>query len=111
MSFKIIVSNTVKFKVRGTIKDESGADMPFDFTVTARRLDTDTIRDRLSDESESKVTDFLASVVEDWAGVKDADDKPIPYSEEALRAACRVPGIALLMFQTYFSETSAKAKN
>ena len=50
-------------------------------------------------------------MVEDWSGVKDADDKALPYSEDKLRALCRIPGIASLAFRTYLLEVGAKEKN
>lgn len=111
MAIKIVVSNTVKFKVRGTIKDEAGIDQPFDFTLTCARLDADQIQAKLRGESEASVTDFLADVVEDWAGVKDAGNNAIPYSEESLRQLCRITGVAALTFKTYLSEVGAKEKN
>ena len=111
MSFKIVISDKIKFKVRGTIKDETGADQPFDFTILADRLDADTIRARLKDDAEASLADFLAQIIEDWQGIKDADDKPLPYTTANLAAVCKVPGIAALIFQTYFAEVGAKAKN
>lgn len=111
MSFKIVISNTVKFKVKGTMKDEAGVDQPFDFGLTCRRLDADQIKTKLSDESDASVADFMTSVIEDWSGVKDGDDKPLPYSDEALRQMFRLPGVAVLTFRTYMEEVGAKQKN
>lgn len=111
MGIKIVISNTVRFKVKGTIKDEAGTDQPFDFSLTCARLDAEQIQAKLRTDSEASVTDFLIDVVEDWAGVKDADDKALPFSEENLRALCRIPGVASLAFRTYLSEVGAKEKN
>lgn len=111
MSFKLQIAAKLKFKVKGTIKDEAGIDQPFDFSLTAQRLDADTIRARLKDDADASIADFLASVVEDWQGVKDAEDQPLPFTDANLRAVCKVPGLAPLMFQTYFAEVGAKAKN
>ncbi len=111
MAFKLHIAPKLKFKVRGTMKDESGTDQPFDFTLTAQRLDADTIRARLKDDAEASLADFLATVLEDWQGIKDADDQPLPFTDANLRAVCKVPGLAPLMFQTYFAEVGAKAKN
>jgi hypothetical protein len=104
MGIKIVISNTVRFKVKGTLKDEAGVDQPFDFSLTCMRLDSEQIQAKLRSESD-------ASVIEDWSGVKDADDKPLPYSEDNLRALCRIPGIAALAFRTYLLEVGAKEKN
>jgi hypothetical protein len=111
MAIKITVSNRVKFKVRGTVKDESGADIPFDFTLTCRRLDMDALQAKLRDRGDAPVSEFLLDVVEDWSGVKDADDKPLPWSEDAWRALCQIPGVALLAYRTYLVEAGAKEKN
>jgi hypothetical protein len=111
MGIKIVVSNLVKIKVRGTIKDEAGTDQPFDFSLTCRRLDADQIKTKLSDNSEASVSDFMLEVIEDWAGVRDADDKPLPFSESAWGQLCKIPGVSLVAFRTYLSEVGAKEKN
>jgi len=111
MAIKIVVSDTVKFKVKGTIKDEAGIDQPFDFALVAMRLDADQIQAKLRDGSEASVADFMVDVIEDWQGVKGSDDKPLPYTEDNLRALCRIPGIAALTFRTYLTEVGAKEKN
>ena len=111
MGIKIVISNTVRFKVKGTLKDEAGVDQPFDFSLTCMRLDSEQIQAKLRSESDASVIDFLADVVEDWSGVKDADDKPLPFNEDNLRALCRIPGIASLAFRTYLTEVGAKEKN
>lgn len=111
MAIKITVSNTVKFKVKGTIKDEAGIDQPFDFWLTCNRLDTDQIQAKLNAENEPSSTDFMADVVEDWSGVKDAENNSIPYSEDVLRKLFRLPGVSSLAFRTYLSEVGAKEKN
>lgn len=112
MAIKIVVSNTVKFKVRGTLKDEAGVDQPFDFSLTCLRLTQEQIDARLRDNAEAPIVDFLADVVEDWSGVRDEDDKAVPYDEAALRTLCKnVAGVSRLAFHTYLSEVGAKAKN
>lgn len=110
MAIKIVVSSTCKFKVRGTIKDEAGTDQAFDFWLTARRLDAEQIQAKLR-EGETSVVDFMVEVVEDWSGVKDADDKPLPYSEAAYRELARIPGVAQVAFRAYLNESGAKEKN
>lgn len=111
MAIKITISNTVRFKVRGTIKDAAGVDQPFDFQLQCMRLDADQIKAKLTGESDASVLDFLADVVEDWVGVRDDDDKALPYSEEALRRLCLIPGVAAVAFRTYLAEVGAKEKN
>lgn len=111
MAIKIVVSDSLKFPVKGTIKDKDGSDQPFSFSLICKRLDTDEIGDRLKPENEASVPDFLVDVAEGWEGVRDEDDKPMPYSADALRQLCRIPGVAALAFRTYLAEVGAKEKN
>ncbi len=111
MAIKIIVSDTVGFKVKGTINDAAGVAQPFDFNLTCTRLDADQIQAKLKSDSESSITDFMADVVMGWSGVKGEDDKPIPYSEESLRQLFKIAGVAAVSFRTYMTEVGAKEKN
>lgn len=111
MAIKIVLSPLVKFKVQGTIKNEAGIDKPFDFWLTCKRLDADEIKAALQDESDKSVIEFLAGVIETWEGVRDDNDKPIDYSEDALKQLALIPGVTVLAFRTYLSEVGAKEKN
>jgi hypothetical protein len=111
MAIKIVLSNTVGFKVKGVTNDEKGIPQPFHFNLTCVRLDTDQIQEKLKAEDEASFTDFMADVIEDWHGVRDGDDKPLPYSEANLRLLLRQAGLAKLTFKTYFDEAGAKEKN
>lgn len=111
MAIKITVSSRVKFKVRGTVKDEAGADVPFDFSLTCRRLDMDALQAKMRERGDAPVSEFLLDVIEDWQGVKDADDKPLAWSDDAWRALCQIPGVGMLAYKTYLSEVGAKEKN
>ena len=66
---------------------------------------------RLRADSEASLIDFLADIIEDWSGVRDAEDKAIAYSADALRQLCAIPGIAAVAFRTYIAEVGAKEKN
>lgn len=109
MAIKITVSNKVGFKVKGSINNEAGVAEPFEFSVIADRLTTEEIQ--LISQGSDSLIDFLASVITDWKGVKDEDGAPVPYSEDALRQLCKIPGAAGVIFSTYFAEAGAKAKN
>lgn len=111
MAIKIVISNTVGIKIKGTINDDRGIAQPFDFGLTCTRLDTDEIQDKLKSDSEASLTDFMADVVENWSGVRDSEDKQIPYTEDALRQLCKIPGVANVAFKTYLAEVGAKEKN
>ena len=111
MAIKIIVSDTVGIKVKGTINDAAGVAQPFDFGLTCSRLDAETIHAKLNDNSGSTIIDFIAEVTSGWSGVRDADNAPLPYSEDNLRALCKIPGVAPVIFKTYLNEVGAKEKN
>lgn len=110
MAIKIVLSDKFRLKVQGTYKNESGIDVPFDFTLTVKRLNADEIKETL-ESSEQSMVDFIASVTEDWSGVKDANDQPLPWSADNYRALCRIPGIGVLAFTQYLDQAGAKAKN
>lgn len=111
MAIKIVISDTVGLKVKGTINDAAGVAQPFDFALTCIRLDADQIQAKLKSESDASITDFLADIITGWSGVRDADDKPIPYTEDALRQLCKIPGVANLAFKSYLLDAGAKEKN
>lgn len=111
MAIKIIVSDTVGFKVKGTINDAAGTAQPFDFGLTCKRLDADQIQAKLKSDSDASIVDFLTDVVTGWSNVRDADDQQILYSDAHLRQLCKIPGVGTLAFRTYMAEVGAKEKN
>jgi hypothetical protein len=112
MSIKLVISQRVKFNVRGTFRNEVGYDDPFDFSLTCRRLDTDAMQTKLRERGDASITEFMLDVIEDWSGVKDGDDKPLPWSEDGWREMCRIrPGAAMLAYRTYLTEAGVKEKN
>lgn len=111
MAIKIVVSDTVGFKVRGSINDANGVPQPFDFKLTCLRLDSEQITAKLKGDQDASLADFLADVVEDWSGVRDETDKPVPYSADAMKQLCKIPGVANVAFRTYLAEVGAKEKN
>lgn len=111
MAISIVISDTVGFKVKGTINNAAGVPQPFDFNLTAHRLDADEIQDKIKTDSEASLTDFIVSVVTGWSGVKNVDEKPLEFSEDNLRLLCKLPGIAAITFRTYLAEVGAKEKN
>lgn len=111
MAIKIVISDTVGIKVKGAINDAAGNPQSFHFGLTCNRLDSEQIKNKLTSDSEASITDFMADVVQGWSDVRDADDKPLPYSADALRQLFLIPGVAGLAFRTYLAEGGAKEKN
>lgn len=111
MAFKIVISKTVKFKVKGTFKDEAGVDQPFDFTLTCKRLMGDELRDRFSNQSTESLIEFFADVTLGWDGIKDVNGESVPFSRGALGELLGLPGMPLLVVNTYLAEVRVKEKN
>lgn len=110
MTICIEVSDTVAFRVSGHINSATGTAQPFDFKLTADRLDTDAIAAAFEDTSVN-TTEFLVRVVRDWSGVRAPNGDTVPYSAEALRRLCKIPGVSAVAFKTYLAEVGAKEKN
>ena len=111
MAFNIEISDTVRFTVRFSVKDETGSEKPASFDLIAHRLDVDEYKDALAQETSVTFSDFLCGVVTGWDGVRDGNGAPVDFSLDALRRLCKVPGLASLMFKSYGVEVSVKEKN
>lgn len=109
MAISIVVSDTVKFKVKGTINDAEGKAQPFDFWLTCERLSTDALSAKI--KTDGNINDFVVDVVRDWDDVRDEDGKKIPFSTDALRQLCAIPGVGFVAYRTYATEVGAKEKN
>ncbi|GAA4419935.1 hypothetical protein [Acidovorax lacteus] len=108
----IKVSDTVRFPVRCTYKDEAGTDKTLNFSLVCQRLTQTEISAKLRDSVDEPILDVLAEIVHEWEGLRDVERKPVPYSEDALRAVCdQLPGLAGVMWRTYLTEVGAKEKN
>lgn len=111
MAISLVVSNKIKFKVKGTLKTESGADQPFDFDLVCKRLNTDEVQSLKNEEGSFVYADFMGHVIEGWDGVKDEAKQPVPYTVDAWEALAKIPGVAALAWATYMRENGAKEKN
>lgn len=112
MAINLIVSSVVKFKVKGSTKNEAGKDEPFDFWLTCKRLTAEEIQAKLDRDSEATLIDFMLDLIQEWSGVKDEDGKQVPFSEEMYRHLANVyPGLAAIVFKTYADQAGAAAKN
>lgn len=120
MAIKITISDKVGFAVKGILNDADGKEQPFDFNLTARRLNEDDLSaaqaalvvEAAKTGSHGAVADKLAEIVTNWGGVRDDTDAPMPYSQEALLTLFKSHrGLALLVWRTYLHESGAKEKN
>lgn len=109
ISFKI--SPTVAFKVAGTVQDDNGAAVSFDFTLIARRLSDDDMQAAMADQVRS-VAAFLADVCTGWRGVLDDEGNPVEFTHQALAALLNAyRGLAGVAYRAYLADAGAKAKN
>ncbi|MBL8351198.1 MAG: hypothetical protein JNL87_12910 [Burkholderiaceae bacterium] len=109
MAFKLVVSDTVTVPVKGSLPNAAGVAAPFAFSLQARRLQADALRD-LAQDNERTVAEFLASVVFDWSAVLGEDDKPAPFSEAGLAQLLNIVGMAGLAFTAYVEACGARGK-
>lgn len=120
MAIKITVSDKVGFTVQGAINDADGNSQPFEFGLTAKRLDENEsvkIQSRLvlqatKDGHHKGLIDELKKLVTNWTDVRDDKDAPVAFSSKAfgdLLTAHR--GLAMLVWRTYLNEQGAKEKN
>ena len=108
MSICIVISDTVRFAVKGALRGQDGTQKPFDFELTARRLDTDAYQEAIASSS---LGDFLRGVVTDWHKVLDDAGEPVPFGASAFERLLRMPGMASHIFKVYSAEVAVKEKN
>lgn len=115
MSIKLVVSDTVLVPVAGTLRDEEGRAVPFNFKLTCRRLSTTALRTQLEAVTDGSLTGdaLMQSVVTGWQGVVDEDGKEVGFSPAAFEQMCEIPGISGVAFAAFVQANGAegKAKN
>lgn len=124
MPIKITLRDAVGFKVKGVVNDETGTPQDFEFFLTAKRLKAGELDDAIKrleqpvtvqgeapSQPYTRATELLADVITGWQGVRAEDDTPMPYSADALRTLCELPGLPMLIVSAYFGEVAARAKN
>ena len=109
MALRIVVSDRVRFKVSGKLRNEEGTEDPFSFEVLAKRIKTDELSN-LKDADQS-VADFLATVIDGWSGVQDASGANLAFSPEALGELLKISGMATFIFSAYIRECGPREKN
>lgn len=107
--FKLVVSDTITVPVAGRLPDAAGNFVPFGFSLTARRLPADKMREVITNE-ELLTTDFLRSVVQGWSGVMDEAGSPLEFSPGALDALLNIVGMSNLLYAAYIDACGVKGK-
>lgn len=110
MALKLIKRNKLRVPVVGTIKDEDGNPVKFDFVLHCKRLSQSQIDEELADK-DGPVREFLQQVTEGWEGVLEESGEPLPFSPANLDLVLELPAMRAVCFQKYLKEVGATAKN
>lgn len=119
MAFNLIISDTVRFKVDGSLTEADGKPRNFDFFLTCERLKTTEelraldVRQRelLGEGHPQPITEVMRPLVKSWDGVNGPDGSPLPFTPENFERLMKVPGVALIAYYAYMSAVGAKQKN
>ena len=120
MAIKITVSDKVGFAVKGTLNDADGKEQPFNFGLTATRLDEEAlnaaqialVENAAKTGNHAAINDQLVSLITNWEGVRDESDAPLAYTPELLRTLLKAHrGLGLMAWRAYINESGAKEKN
>lgn len=111
MPLNIKVANKVGVKVEGSLDDEQGNPQPFAFRLTCQRKSQDELAALLKVTNTQPMAEFIESIAEGWAGVRDEAGSEIPFSQSGLRELCAIPGMSHAIFVAYVADVGVKAKN
>lgn len=110
MAFRLVARDSVRVPIKGELQGDDGGKERFSFTLMCKRMGAERLAESLKDR-ERKASDFLDEVTFGWDGVVDADGNPRAFSKAALSELLDTPGVALLAFNSYLTESAAKEKN
>ncbi|SDH40763.1 MULTISPECIES: hypothetical protein [unclassified Duganella] len=110
--YKVVVSNTTIVNIATTLKDEGGRNNQYKFDLICTRMGADDLKQRLDNGETTK--EIMRSVTTNWRGqrlVLESDDKPAEFSDEAFEAMLDIPHLATVLFNSYYTQQGAAAKN
>lgn len=110
MAFKLVKRNKLRVPVKGTIPDEDGNAVKFDFTLLCKRLTQSEI-DLVISDKEGLTHDFLHKVVDGWESVLDESGNVLDFNADSLDAVLEQPAMRSICFGAYLKEVGAVAKN
>lgn len=110
MAFILKKRNKLAVKIKGTLPDEDGKQIDFDFVLHCKRLTQGEI-DVFMKDQKGKVAALVKDVAEGWGLVLDEAGNAVPFSGEQLDAQLENPGLPMLILQSYMEQVSATAKN
>lgn len=112
MGYKLAIANSIKVPVKFEL-NSNGKLVPFSFSLTCERLDTNGLKRYLDDE-DALVREALLDIATDWdrqSLVLDADGNPAEFSREAFAMVLDIAGVATSIFESYLKEVAATRKN
>jgi len=75
---KVGQSESFLYPVKVTILDESGAEVPYEFKASFRRLS----REKMAEVQNKKDLELMRDNLLGWSGVVDESENPLPFTDE-----------------------------
>lgn len=110
MALKLVIRKKLRVPVKGTLKDEDGKPVNFEFVLICDRLSQTEIDEAIKNKDES-VKAFVERVVTGWEAVLNEDGQPLPFDAENLAAVLDQAGMPVVCYQSYLKEAAAVVKN
>lgn len=110
MALKLVVRNKLRVPVKGTLKDEDGKPVNFDFVLICARLSQTEIDEAIKNKEES-IRDFVQRVANGWESVLTESNEPLSFDADNLGTVLEQAGMPLVCYQSYLKEVAAVVKN
>lgn len=108
MSIRLVVSDTVKVRVQGSLPNGDGGSIQFDYSLICDRLSSDELEQLQEDKVPVKVA--LLDRTKGWEQVLDESDQPVPFSREGFERLLKIIGMEQLAFARLIVASGAKGK-
>ena len=110
MALKLVVRNKLRVTVKGSMPDENGKQVPFNFVLLCSRLSQSQIQEA-QENKDDLVTDFIKRVTNGWEDVLDDAGQAMPFDEDNFAMVMDQAGMPGVCFNAYMKEVGAVAKN
>lgn len=110
--YKVAVSNTTIVNIVASIKNDEGRPNQYKFDLICKRKGADELKDLM--DNGTNIKEIMRDVTVGWRGqrlVLEQDDSPAEFSAEAFDALLDISNMPIVLFNRYYSESSATAKN